>query len=95
MKIFNVTQNNLNFSNKFYGFYNPYLYMPKPAPDDKFSFKDHKLEYFGGGLTVLLALVTLTRFANKKTFVIQDNFHFIIYKFNISNKHKLTITIIS
>ena len=68
MKIFNVTQNNLNFSNKFYGFYNPYLYMPKPAPDDKFSFKDHKLEYLGGGLTVLLALITLTRFANKKTF---------------------------
>lgn len=46
---------------------NPYLYTLKKPEEDKFSFKEHKLEYFGGLCAGILAAISLTKFMGRNS----------------------------
>ena len=68
MKIERVSLNQTSFQNTTSkNTLNPYLYMPKNVNnEDKFTFKNHKLEYLGGFCAACLAFICLTKFTVNK-----------------------------
>ena len=67
MKVSKISSCNINFNNNGAANVSPYLYTQKPVKEDKFTFKDHKWEYFGGIMAGVLALVSLSKFSAAKT----------------------------
>lgn len=67
MKISKISFTNSNYKNTNGLTINPYMYTQPKEKEDRFTFKDHKLEYLGGILAGALALISLSKFSAAKT----------------------------